>query len=209
MRSSGAQVIKIAVAVKRLTDNLPLLDATGPGNTVAIGMGPAGLATRILADRFGSCWTYAGNGVAPARFPPSGWCRDFAFVKLARRRRFTGSSVGVKPIDRFVTVLDPATGTGTFLVEAIEVIHGTLVEKWKREGHSEGAILDLWNDYVPAHLLPRLHGYELLMAPYAIAHLKVGLKLHETGYRFDNEERARIYLLTHSSRRTISRASSP
>jgi len=30
----------------------------------------------------------------------------------------------------------------------------------------------------------RLHGYELLMAPYAIAHLKIGLKLYETGYRF-------------------------
>lgn len=101
---------------------------------------------------------------------------------------------GVKSTDRFVTVLDPATGTGTFLVEAIEVIHRTLVEKWKREGHGEKKILDLWNDYVPAHLLPRLHGYELLMAPYAIAHLKIGLKLHETGYRFGSEERARIYL---------------
>jgi predicted helicase len=39
-----------------------------------------------------------------------------------------------------------------------------------------------------------LHGYELLMAPYAIAHLKIGLKLHETGYRFGSDERARIYL---------------
>ena len=53
---------------------------------------------------------------------------------------------------------------------------------------------DLWNEYVPSHLLPRLHGYELMMAPYAIAHLKIGLKLHETGYRFDSDERARIYL---------------
>ena len=47
---------------------------------------------------------------------------------------------------------------------------------------------------VPKHLLPRLHGYELLMAPYAIAHLKIGLKLFETGYRFGSDERARIYL---------------
>src|SRR5262249_36974011 len=43
-------------------------------------------------------------------------------------------------------------------------------------------------------LLPRVHGYELLMAPYAIAHLKIGLKLYETGYRFESEERARVYL---------------
>ena len=101
---------------------------------------------------------------------------------------------GVKPDDRFVTILDPATGTGTFLVEAIEVIHRTLVEKWKCEGDGEEKILDLWNDYVPEHLLPRLHGYELLMAPYAIAHLKIGLKLHETGYRFKSSGRTRIYL---------------
>ena len=51
-----------------------------------------------------------------------------------------------------------------------------------------------WNEYVPKHLLPRLHGYELLMAPYAIAHLKIGLKLYETGYRFGSEERAQVYL---------------
>ena len=38
--------------------------------------------------------------------------------------------------------------------------------------------------------LPRLHGFELMMAPYAIAHMKIGLKLHETGYRFGSEERA-------------------
>ena len=55
-------------------------------------------------------------------------------------------------------------------------------------------IATLWNEYVPKHLLPRLHGYELLMAPYAIAHLKIGLKLHETGYRFGSDERARVYL---------------
>jgi len=48
--------------------------------------------------------------------------------------------------------------------------------------------------HVPKHLLPRLHGYELMMAPYAIAHMKIGLKLYETGYRFGSDERARIYL---------------
>ena len=51
-----------------------------------------------------------------------------------------------------------------------------------------------WNQYVPQHLLPRLHAFELMMAPYAIAHMKIGLKLAETGYRFGTEERARIYL---------------
>ena len=69
-----------------------------------------------------------------------------------------------------------------------------MVEKWKAQGHGEKKIEALWNGYVPKHLLPRLHGYELLMAPYAIAHLKIGLKLYETGYRFESDERARVYL---------------
>jgi predicted helicase len=96
--------------------------------------------------------------------------------------------------DPFVRILDPATGTGTFLVECIEVIHQTMVAKWKKEGHYDQKAQDLWNDYVPKHLLPRLYGFELMMAPYAIAHMKVGLKLFETGYRFGADERARIYL---------------
>jgi len=101
---------------------------------------------------------------------------------------------GVSPGQDFVQVLDPATGTGTFLVEAIALIHKTLVAKWKAQGHGEKKISALWNEYVPVHLLTRLHGYELLMAPYAIAHLKLGLKLYETGYRFGSDERARVYL---------------
>ncbi len=101
------------------------------------------------------------------------------------------------PISRdepFVQILDPATGTATFLVEGIEVIHKHLVAKWKQQGLTGAQQLSAWNDYVPRQLLPRLYGYELMMAPYAIAHMKIGLKLAETGYQFGTEERARIYL---------------
>jgi hypothetical protein len=123
------------------------------------------------------------------------------------------------PDEPFVQVLDPATGTATFLVEVIDVIHKHLKAKWDKggapampripspEGAGEGgrrpgegrgvqntSFAAWWNEYVPASLLPRLHGYELLAAPYAIAHLKLGLKLTETGYRFGSDERARIYL---------------
>ncbi len=125
---------------------------------------------------------------------PDGLADTATWGEMAKRHPGLTIPEGVKSTDRFVTILDPATGTGTFLVEAIDVIHRTLGEKWKRQGHGEKKVLDLWNDYVPAHLLPRLHGYELLMAPYAIAHLKIGLKLHESGYRFESDERARIYL---------------
>ena len=101
---------------------------------------------------------------------------------------------GVSPDEPFVQILDPATGTATFLVEAIEIIYNTMTEKWKRVGHLALEIPGLWNSYVPNHLLPRLYGFELMMAPYAIAHMKIGLKLHETGYQFGSDERAHIYL---------------
>jgi hypothetical protein len=101
---------------------------------------------------------------------------------------------GVTPDQAFVQILDPATGTGTFLVEIIDCIHKTMTEKWNVDGHGVKKVKQLWNDYVPKHLLPRLHGYEILMAPYAIAHMKIGLKLYETGYRFDSDERTRVYL---------------
>lgn len=69
-----------------------------------------------------------------------------------------------------------------------------MTAKWEKQGLNEAARGAAWNDYVPKHLLPRLHAFELMMAPYAIAHMKIGLKLAETGYRFGSEERARIYL---------------
>jgi hypothetical protein len=101
---------------------------------------------------------------------------------------------GVDPGQSFIQILDPAAGTGTFLVGVIDLIHNTMVAKWLAQGYTEPQLKALWNEYVPKHLLPRLHGYELLMAPYVIAHLKLGLKLYETGYRFVSEERVRVYL---------------
>jgi 3-dehydroquinate dehydratase/shikimate dehydrogenase len=64
MRATGAEVVKIAVKTSRLTDCLPLLDLgaqVARQGTVLIGMGECGLATRVLAKRFGSLWTYAGD----------------------------------------------------------------------------------------------------------------------------------------------------
>ena len=114
--------------------------------------------------------------------------------EMVQRRKDLTIPEGISPDQDFVQVLDPATGTGTFLVEVIDVIYDTLVKKWRAQGLRDSDVEALWNEYVPRHLLPRLHGYELLMAPYAIAHLKIGLKLYETGYRFGSEERAQAYL---------------
>ena len=115
-------------------------------------------------------------------------------LKLPPLSDAPGEKRAISADEPFVQILDPATGTGTFLVEVIEVIHRALVAKWRQQRLNDEEQRAAWNEYVPKHLLPRLHAFELMMAPYAIAHMKIGLKLAETGYRFGSEERARIYL---------------
>ena len=96
----------------------------------------------------------------------------------------------------FVQVLDPATGTGTFIVEVITQIHAHMLAKWRTQGKvTKAQWQPLWVDYVKHHLLPRLYAFELMMAPYAIAHMKIGLKLAETGYTFpENGPRVNVFL---------------
>lgn len=69
MRATGAEVIKIAARADRLVDSLALLDLSVAADEprVLVAMGPAGVSSRLLPDRFGSAWTYAGQGVAPGQ----------------------------------------------------------------------------------------------------------------------------------------------
>jgi hypothetical protein len=92
-------------------------------------------------------------------------------------------AVGSKEPPHRLTVLDPATGTGTFLYSVIDKVRETFTA-------GDGA----WPAYAAEHLLPRLIGFELLMAPYAVAHLKLALKLQSTGYDLARDERLRVYL---------------
>ncbi|RZL51088.1 MAG: DNA methyltransferase [Pedobacter sp.] len=82
-----------------------------------------------------------------------------------------------------VQILDPATGTGTFLAEVVKHIYQ------KFEGQQ-----GIWSNYVNQHLIPRLNGFELLMASYAMAHLKMDMLLTETGYKATSDQRFRIFL---------------
>ncbi len=82
-----------------------------------------------------------------------------------------------------VQILDPATGTGTFLAEVVKHIYK------KFEGQQ-----GIWSNYVNQHLIPRLNGFELLMASYAMAHLKMDMLLTETGYKATSDQRFRIFL---------------
>ncbi len=83
-----------------------------------------------------------------------------------------------------VQILDPAVGTGTFISATIRLIYERLL-KQKQEGR--------WPAYVHNDLLPRLHGFELMMAPYTIAHLKLSLAFKQTGF-WKFHRRLGIYL---------------
>jgi predicted helicase len=87
---------------------------------------------------------------------------------------------------REVTILDPATGTGTFLYEVIKQVY----RNFEKYGTNN------WNPLLrDTKLIERLFGFELLMTPYAIAHLKLGLLLENLfGYQFQEHERLNIYL---------------
>ena len=82
-----------------------------------------------------------------------------------------------------VQILDPATGTGTFLAEVVNQIYD-------RYRDQQG----IWQQYVEQHLLPRLNGFEILMASYAVAHLKLDMLLTETGYQHKSDKRLHVYL---------------
>jgi Type ISP C-terminal specificity domain/N-6 DNA Methylase len=94
-----------------------------------------------------------------------------------------------------VLVLDPACGTGTFLYAVINHIR----ERYRKTGNA-----GMWSSYVREHLLPRIFGFELLMAPYAMAHLKLGMQLaaldlpvdeqQAWSYDFKSKERLGLYL---------------
>ncbi len=83
LRRRGAEVAKLAVTTERASDLRPLLSAVrDDGSSVLIAMGAAGVATRVLAARFGSRWTYAGPRVAPGQLPVSRLVREFHFRRI-------------------------------------------------------------------------------------------------------------------------------
>ena len=81
-----------------------------------------------------------------------------------------------------VQLLDVAVGTGTFLNETLQHIYEA---KKHNQGH--------WEAYVNDHLLPRLHGFELMMASYTIAHLKLAMTMKQTGVK-EFKQRLGVYL---------------
>ena len=83
-----------------------------------------------------------------------------------------GKPVTIRKDVHRVQILDPATGTGTFLAKTVQ----TIADRVKARAPGK------WSSYVEEDLLPRLHGFELLMASYAMCHMKLDMQLTESGY---------------------------
>ena len=116
---------------------------------------------------------------------------DTSKIKIKKKavtQTGTGANSKIKEVEtetevHKVQILDPATGTGTFLAEVVKHIHK------KFEGQQ-----GIWSKYVTNDLIPRLNGFELLMASYAMAHLKMDMLLTETGYKPTDDQRFKIFL---------------
>jgi len=109
---------------------------------------------------------------------------DSSKIKIKAESETTGKKID-KEVHK-VQILDPATGTGTFLAEVVKLIYK------KFEGQ-EG----IWANYIEEHLIPRLNGFEILMASYTMCHLKLEALLTETGYKPKDEskqKRLRVFL---------------
>ncbi len=120
---------------------------------------------------------------------------DTATVEYERAMEDGGKLKKTTATSPRVLILDPACGTGTFLYAVIDHIRA----EFMRQGNA-----GMWSGYVRNHLLPRLFGFELLMAPYAVAHFKLGMQLaghdltpaqaEKWGYDFASDDRLGVYL---------------
>jgi 3-dehydroquinate dehydratase/shikimate dehydrogenase len=119
MRASGAEVVKIAAAAGSLTESLrvtALGDGTEP--RVLIGMGTAGIPSRVLAGRFGSCWSYAGEGVAPGQIDIERMQARFRFREISDSTAVYG--VLGSPIGHS---LSPAMHNAGFRAHGIDAVY--------------------------------------------------------------------------------------
>lgn len=131
---------------------------------------------KVLKEEFGLADGLADDSTITQTF-------NVAPYKVGKAKDAKVYHTETKEIPR-VQILDPATGTSTFLNETVKLIAE------RKKGIGSG-----WNDYVEKNLLPRIHGFEILMAAYSMAHMRLGLTLAETGYKPSaNAPRLGVYL---------------
>ena len=135
------------------------------------------------------------DSLLKTRFGCAGGFADVCKIDYEREAETGGKAARVKDSSHRVLILDPACGTGTFLYAVVDQIR----EEFRRQGNA-----GMWSGYVRNHLLPRIFGFELLMAPYAVAHFKLGMQLagqdlteaqrEKWAYDFSGDERLGVYL---------------
>jgi len=118
MRAEGAGTIKLAVATARLCDTLVLASIARDGDAVVVGMGEAGVPTRLLAGRYGSRWTYAGDGVAPGQIPARRMIEELGFRRVGAATRIFGV-VSTKALHS----LSPAMHNAAFAAAGIDAVY--------------------------------------------------------------------------------------
>ena len=119
MRATGAEIVKIAVYSRSLSDNLRLLSLShSTGKTVVIGMGPAGLPTRVLAAHFGSCWSFAGDGHAPGQIMASRMLGEFRFREITPRTAIYG--ITGSPLSHSVS---PSMHNAVFRAAGVDAVY--------------------------------------------------------------------------------------
>ena len=122
MRATGAEVIKIAAGTASLSDCIPLLDLGAQsgrqGGLVLIGMGQFGFATRVLAGRFGSAWTYAGPIDEIGQVSAHTLLKDFHFHSLTDTTGIYGVAAG-----SVAHSISPAMHNAAFRAARIDAVY--------------------------------------------------------------------------------------
>src|SRR5688572_23997424 len=122
MRAARAEIVKIAVMARSLSDNLRLLQLERAPNTVLIGMGPAGAPTRVLAAHFHPLWSYAGDGHAPGQISAARMLDEFRFRELTDRTAIYG--VVGSPLTHSVS---PAMHNAAFRAAGVDAVYVPMV----------------------------------------------------------------------------------
>ena len=122
MRATGAEIVKVAITARSLSDNLRLLQLERAGKTVLVGMGPAGVPTRVLAAHFHSYWSYAGDGHAPGQIAGARMLEEFRFGQVSERTDIYG--VVGSPLTHSVS---PAMHNAAFAAAGADAVYLPLV----------------------------------------------------------------------------------
>jgi predicted helicase len=125
---------------------------------------------------------------------PLGLADSSTWTALSSRSSFS-LDTDIDGESKFVKILDPATGTGSFLLQVIEVIYEVVQTELTGQNLDHSSAHAKWCHYVSTELLPRLHGYEISFTPYLIAHLRLGLWLSKSGFIFQEDETLNLKLV--------------